>query len=231
MNQDVFEVACANRLFLYRYFWRLFAQEADEPLLEVVQMEQTRQEIELALGESAQACSAHASMVQIAQSSNEITSLLKSDYTKFFLMPGSLPAPPWESVYATGENLVFQQSTLEVRRAYASSGYIASGYPHEPDDHLATELNFIVMLIEETQQALSENDDIRAIERLQAQHLFLKDHLAKWIVQFADNMSRNAPKNVSAFYPQAAQLAASFCVADCEAIEGLYSLLGIQSPC
>ncbi|MEI3231097.1 MAG: molecular chaperone TorD family protein, partial [Gordonibacter pamelaeae] len=48
---------------------------------------------------------------------------LRSVYTKLFIGPAKLPAPPWESVYATGGRpLLFQESTLAVRRRLLPPG-------------------------------------------------------------------------------------------------------------
>lgn len=43
----------------------------------------------------------------------------------FYVEPGSLPAPPWESAYLSEDRLLFQESTLEVRKAYLKYNYMA----------------------------------------------------------------------------------------------------------
>ena len=61
----------------------------------------------------------------------------KAEYGRWFVAQEA-DVYPWESVHVTGERVLFQRCTLEVREAYRAQGFQAAGYPHEPDDHLAT---------------------------------------------------------------------------------------------
>ena len=67
----------------------------------------------------------------------------RSDYMALFVGPGTPLAPPWESVCRhKDEALVFQKETLEVRAAYRELGLQVEKLHHEPDDHIAYELEF-----------------------------------------------------------------------------------------
>ncbi len=43
---------------------------------------------------------------------------LRDDYTRLFLGPATVLAPPWESVYFNDERMVFQEQTMQVRGWY-----------------------------------------------------------------------------------------------------------------
>ncbi len=145
----------------------------------------------------------------------------KPEYTRVLIGPASLPAPPWESVFTTGENLIFQESTLAVRAAYRAAGYVAAGYPREADDHLATELDFMATLAEEACTAYEAGDAERAHASLQVQRQFLSEHLNTWAKPFSDRLERAAGKDAGGLYVHFAQLCAEVCAADEERVLGL----------
>lgn len=92
---------------------------------------------------------------------------------------------PWESVHVTGERLLFQPCMLEVRKAYREQGFQAFGYPHEPDDHVASELDFLSKMAKRALDTLDEGNDAICAEALNASKNFLEHHLNVWIADFA----------------------------------------------
>ena len=155
-HDDAIAAALANRSFVYTYLWRAFAAEPDEAFLSAVADDATLEECKLLAGEDSRAVQVQEALAAFVSNVPDAPDALKGEYTKLFEGPGKLPAPPWESVYVCGEDLLFQPSTLEVREAYRSAGYQATGYPHEADDHLATELDFMGALSKRTQAAYEE---------------------------------------------------------------------------
>ena len=140
------------------------------------------------------------------------------EFTRLFVGPGKLPVPPWESVFATGERLLFQRSTLEVREAFRREGVVAQGAPHVAEDSLATELGFMAVLAERSRHA-AEQDDAEELQRiLRVQAEFLEIHLLRWIGQFAEQMAHlsqvEGSEAVSDLYPAAARLAYRACWED-----------------
>jgi TorA maturation chaperone TorD len=115
--------------------------------------------------------------------SDETLPDLAWDYTRLFIGPGPVLAPPWESVYLSREHLLFDQQTLEVRQAYACYGLQAPRLNSEPDDHLGLELAFLVHLGSLGLNALQAGqlDDLAG--HLDAFKAFLKDHLLRWAPQ------------------------------------------------
>lgn len=115
---DAAGTVLANRCFLYRYLWRAFAAEPDDALLGIVADAHTREECALLDGQGGEGARLQDAIAEAVASGPDG---LCSAYTKLFIGPAKLPAPPWESVYATGEPLLFQESTLAVRDAYRLS--------------------------------------------------------------------------------------------------------------
>ena len=71
-----------------------------------------------------------------------------------FVGPGTPLAPPWESVCRhKDEALVFQKETLEVRAAYQELGLQVEKLHHEPDDHIAYELEFFAAAVWQAAEA------------------------------------------------------------------------------
>jgi putative dimethyl sulfoxide reductase chaperone len=117
---------------------------------------------------------------------------LRVDYTRLFIGPGKLLAPPWESIAFCEEQLVFQRETLEVREWYARYGLELINLHKEPDDHIGLELEFIAHLAKLGLQALEANDSKRFHELLDAQRQFLTEHPLRWAMEWANLVEQNA---------------------------------------
>jgi len=120
--------------------------------------------------------------------SKELVDTLHWEYTRLFIGPDKLPAPPWESVYSSRERLLFQKPTSEVRRAYRKFGYIPSNFPHEADDHLGLELDFMFRLASSTKEDTDQKKFDSALDLLKEQSTFLEEHLLKWVPRFVEDV-------------------------------------------
>lgn len=220
MDQTI-SLLLSNRRFLYTYVSRAFAVEPDGAFLDVVSDGHTQEECALLDDEASNGYGMGARMQrEIAEAGVAVgIERLSSEYTKLFIGPAKLPAPPWESVYATGEPLLFQECTLAVRNAYRSFGYSAVGYPHEADDHVATELSFMAALAEQAYTAYETGDFERCKIVLSAQIDFLKEHLLTWIDLFGKRLA--LCDQVSRFYPALAEMVALVCERDIGVLEEL----------
>lgn len=214
---DAIAAALANRSFVYTYLWRAFAADPDEALLATVATDQATEECVILAGEGSCAVQEQRALASAASAPDALEAL-KSDYTRLFIGPGKLPAPPWESVYVSGEDLLFQPSTLEVRDAYRKAGYQATGYPHEADDHLATELGFMEALAKDSQAAYDANDSEKLRLLLSQQTMFLAQHLNVWLPQFVERLLNTESPKFGEFYPRFAVLARELCAADAVAL-------------
>lgn len=117
---------------------------------------------------------------------------LNVDSTRLFFGPGRVLAPLWESVYFTEERLVFQESTLDVRRWYQRFGLELENLHKEPDDHIALEMAFVAHLASSVVQALEIGDEEECERLLQAQREFADVHLLKWAAVWCQQVIENA---------------------------------------
>lgn len=117
------------------------------------------------------------------------------DYTRMFIGPRELPAPPWESSYLNEDKLLFQEETLQVRRSYLKYNFIPENYPYEADDHIALELDFMYRLSVKLDEAMEEEEGGKIVEILQDKKNFLEYHLRKWVPIFAKKINENAETN------------------------------------
>jgi TorA maturation chaperone TorD len=143
---------------------------------------------------------------------------LRLDYTRLFIGPYELPAPPWESAYLSQEHLLFQKQTLEVRQAYFKYGLLPKHFKQEADDHLGLELDFMFQLSNRSLKILETEDFRRLAEIVQDQKDFLQEHLLKWVPDFSINVIENSQYG---FYQGMARILKGYLVLDLQALEEL----------
>ncbi|MBQ7561768.1 MAG: molecular chaperone TorD family protein [Synergistaceae bacterium] len=129
---------------------------------------------------------------------NEMISEIRWDFTQLFVGPYALPAPPWESVYRSNEHLLYQDTAFEVRRDYLKYNFIPKNYPHEADDNIGFELDFMLQLSTD-KSALRDS------------RKFLQEHLTKWIPDFSCDVQKYA---LTEFYRGAAIILKGFIFED-----------------
>ena len=105
---------------------------------------------------------------------------LQAEYTRLFIGPGPVVAPPWESVSFSEERLLFQRETFQVRAWYARFELTVPNLHREPDDHIGLELSFVAHLAELALQAIQAHEEEGFQEALEAQRRFLAEHLLRW---------------------------------------------------
>lgn len=115
---------------------------------------------------------------------DEIESL-KVDYSKLFVGPYSLLAPPYGSVYLENGKLM-GDSTMDVRKWYSAEGLKIT--LREVPDHIALELEFMYFLISKEIEAINNSDSEKAIYYLEKQRSFLETHLGTWVSAFAESV-------------------------------------------
>ncbi len=136
--------------------------------------------------------------------------LLKVDYSKLFVGPYELLAPPYGSVYLEDGRLM-GNSTMDVKKWYAEEGLEIT--LREVPDHIALELEFVYFLISRETEAISSSDPDSAIHYLRKQAAFIETHLGQWVSEFADRMEKRAETE---FYRNLAHATESFVKLDLE---------------
>ena len=128
---------------------------------------------------------------------------------------------PWESVHVSGEPLLFQPCTLDVRESYRAEGFQAAGYPREPDDHIASECGFMARLAERAAASRASGDEAACEAALAASSRFLDEHLGVWVGDFAAAFERQKAAPQDGFHACCARFAAKFAQADKAALPRL----------
>jgi TorA maturation chaperone TorD len=132
---------------------------------------------------------------------------LQRDFSRLFIGPQTLLAPPWESVYVGKERLLFQEQTLQVRQAYLQYGLLPEKFKQEADDHIGLELDFMYQLANLALQKLDSQHNQRNQPDLEEQEggeltiylkvltdslNFLENHLLKWVGDLTRDMKTGA---------------------------------------
>lgn len=143
------------------------------------------------------------------------------DYTRLFIGPYELPAPPWESAYLNKERLLFQEQTLQVRQVYLKYGFLPGHFRQEADDHLGLELDFMYQLSSQSLEALKIKKFTLLEEALHDQKAFLQDHLLRWVPAFSLNVIENAKLG---FYQGMAKILDGYLALDLQALEELLDM-------
>lgn len=112
--------------------------------------------------------------------SSEAFEAICGDYTRMFIGPGKVKAPPWESVYYNDSRTIFDEQTLKVREWYRRFGMESVNIYKEPDDHLGLELNFLAYLAGEAVRAIESGDQAEFERLVEAQRQFASAHLFTW---------------------------------------------------
>ena len=218
-TKEAVELLLSNRLFLYSLMHKLFGREPDEELLNILTDEHTGEAFGLLSEEEKDIMDRTAVFLGEIREEKQNPAFLeeaKDEYTRLFIGPMSLVAPPWESVYGQKDAMLFQESTLEVRNTYRQYGLIPEGYPHVADDSLALELHFMALLAQRGLDAFyaGKNDDLTA--DLTGSSDFLKKHLLVWVPKFLERMKG---AKTSILYPRMCLVLDEFLRKDAETVK------------
>ena len=117
---------------------------------------------------------------------------LTQEYERLFFAPGHVPVNLHESVYS-GSGLLMQETTINVRQHYLRAGLVVKSLYSIPDDHIATELEFMRFLsqrILELVQYDGAEEDIK--EMMVYRSEFISEHLQQWITTLAETIRANS---------------------------------------
>ncbi|HGN1708183.1 TPA: molecular chaperone [Providencia rettgeri] len=112
------------------------------------------------------------------------------DYSILFEGQGSMPAPPWGSVYLEHDNTVMGESTTAYRHFLQTKGLVTDTGIREPED----QFGLMMMAI----SALAEQGDDNAIITL------FEQYLLPWAYRYLELVQQS--KTETSFYPALAQL-------------------------
>lgn len=168
---------------------------------------------------------------------------LKVEYTRLFLGPFSIPAPPYGSMYLEHTDHLMTESTMHAQRWYESEG-MEVDIPEVPD-HIRIELEFMYYLVYKEWDCAQDgtlnsglntklnvdttgkpnNDQTKTktgqdnsnykmmTEYRQKQKMFLEQHLVRWIPQFTRKVKDHTQAE---YYTELANLTGLFISMDYE---------------
>lgn len=140
-----------------------------------------------------------ASQLEQALQGDDTEELLK-EYSRLFLGPFQLEAPPFGSVYLESEGRMMGDSTADAKRMYRESGLEMASDFQSPPDHVIAELEFLAFL--GLQELESREQQDRGFFRHKREQ-FLQSHVGAWFPLFADKVEQNTQM---AFYRDLSRL-------------------------
>ena len=117
------------------------------------------------------------------------------EYSRLFVGPFHLPAPPYGSVYLDEGATVMGNSTIEVVKCYRDAGVEMSDTFNDAPDHISAELEFMRFLCLQQHEAAEAGDDALFRKALSRQRDFIERFLITWVPEFVErvkNSTRNA---------------------------------------
>jgi len=151
------------------------------------------------------------------------------DYTRMFIGPYQTLASPWESVHVRKDQLLFQDTTMDVRRLYKKYGYQAADFNIEADDHIGLELDFMYHLNQLCIKSGEENTNKSIPEMiylLNEQQLFIEKHLAKFVPKLTGDVLEHANTD---FYKGMANLLQHYLIIDSNVLNELMNIEMVQN--
>ncbi|AFQ43451.1 TorD/DmsD family molecular chaperone [Desulfosporosinus meridiei] len=222
-NQPVSEGVLALielRAYAYDVLRRTFASEPSQEYLElmkntIVQFPFASESEDILKGIKA----VDSSLNRSSGLSRQDVDGLQWDYTRLFIGPDQLAAPPWESAYANEDKLLFQKETLEVRGAYLKHLFLPAQFQQEADDHIGLELDFMYQLCLELYEKAKSGESFQEV--LEDQQSFLQQHLLKWVPRFGRDIINNSTTD---FYKGMASILMGYLSLDLGAVEELLTV-------
>lgn len=151
---------------------------------------------------------------------------LNVDYLHVFIgntQDASHVAYPYESVYTSPDRLLMQDARDAVLAAYRSEMITLVNEHNEPEDHMGFELAFCAVLLRRAVEALTAGNTARAIELVEKERAFVRDHLGVWAPEFASDVKRIAQ---TGFYRALADILLGYLEVDTATMEAVAAELG-----
>lgn len=224
-QMDAVGILMDLRIFAYSFLKRIYFVEPSQEFFRIAKLEKVIDSFPFA-DENQQIAKGKALVSDYLKQRDilqeEEFQKLHWDFTKMFIGPDELIAPPWESSYMNEDKLLFQKETLEVRYCYLKYGYIPKNFPREADDHIGLELDFMYQLNELAKKQFNQGNIAQMQEILQEQLLFLQNHLTQWVPQLTENIIKGADTD---FYRGTAYMLAGLIALDQAAIQEILAVI------
>ncbi len=127
----------------------------------------------------------------------ELFQALEPDYVRLFInAPGGVAAPLYHSCYDSQEGLLMGRPAIMMRRRLEEAGLDHESSLSEPPDHLAVELEYLTLYLDEAYLRSEKDMQCEAVQ-------FAAQEMLPWVRQFSQRLAQEPPAD---FYPAAARL-------------------------
>lgn len=222
-HAEITETLLRNRCALLQLFRCAFAQEPDGAFVAALAGGDAANTVDL-IATDANGLENLVSFLRSLPRDESVDAFVddaRAEYTKLFIGPGKAIAPFWESVYLDPRELLFTESTADVRKRYESEGYRVATAAHEAEDSITLQLDFLANLAQRTLQAFVDGDDDEYARLLDVQLSFERDHMLDWLPLFAER-AQSVPS--AHLYPALCNGVAHVMATDAELLEELIEM-------
>lgn len=115
---------------------------------------------------------------------------LKIEFTRLFVGPFGIPAPPYGSIYLENERKIMGDSTMDAKNRYEKFGLEMSEKFKDVPDHISVELEYMFFLIFKEVESIKSSDPENVQVYISEQKSFLQNHLNMWIPDFTNCVSK-----------------------------------------
>lgn len=120
---------------------------------------------------------------------------LTVEFSRLFVGPYKVLAPPYGSIYLESGRQVMGESTADTVARYADAGIEISSDFKDAPDHVSAELEFMYFLVHQEITGIENQDTESTIGYMLKQKAFLADHLTAWLPKFVEAIEKNANTN------------------------------------
>lgn len=113
--------------------------------------------------------------------------VLATDFTRVFMGMSTyegFSAQPYASLFVGGAHQLMGAERMAVNRVYRECAVKLDEGIDLPEDHLAFECDFLAIINQRAICALRERDVERAVELLELQERFVREHVLNWLPRF-----------------------------------------------
>lgn len=135
----------------------------------------------------------------------------RDEYTRLFVGPGPIAAPPMETPHVAHEKVLFSENTVAVRRIYKSHGLAPVRELRVADDHVSLMSDYLARLSSQTLRAFRSGDGNLLGSLAADQAVFESGHMANWLPKLARLQSEGAE---AVLYPHLVGALAEFVEVD-----------------
>lgn len=122
---------------------------------------------------------------------------LACEYARIFLAAGVYvknyhAAIPYESVFTSEGHIMMQESRDEVVAYFLHDGFQVNPDLHEPEDHLAFELEYLSVMSERAAALLEAGERAEFAACITRQRVFVEQHALRWVPELTELARQSA---------------------------------------